>query len=135
MGDASRVPVAGYGTGRIKLDGHVVCMENSLHVPSLESSLFSTTKHARNGTGNTFLLSNSQMYLTFPNFSIEQPIPPNGDLRLNLEHLTENDWGIPSYVCNGEENDLEHLDNFGHRLFFLNKIFRGRAVTRAKQKE
>ena len=104
-------------------------------MPSLELSLFSTTKHARNGTGCAFLLLDSKIYLTFPQFSSTQPIPSNGDLRLDLEHLTENDWGIPTYVCNGEENDLEHLDNFGHCLYFLNKIFRGHAVTRAKRKE
>ena len=72
------------------------------------------------------------MHLTFPQFSIMQPIPNNGDLQLDLEHLTINDWGIPTYVCNGEENDLKHLDNFGHCLSFLNQIFRGRAVTRVK---
>ena len=134
MVDCTPVPVVGYGTARIKLDGHVSCLETSLHVPSLETSLFSTTKHGRNGTGHSFLLALSEIHLTFPTFSISCPIPQDGDLRLTLDDLTDEDWGIPEHICNGKENDASHLEDFGNRLYFLNQIFKGRAVTRAKKK-
>ena len=43
MGNGSKVPVAGYGVSRIEIDGRVIRLENSLHVLSLDSNLFSTT--------------------------------------------------------------------------------------------
>ena len=76
MGDGSKVPVAGYGVSRIKINGRVVRLENSLHVPSLDSDLLSTTRHGRNGKGCMFLLGDSQMHLTSPEFSVIRPIPP-----------------------------------------------------------
>ena len=36
MGDASKIPVAGYGTSRMKIDGNVTRLVNSLHVPELD---------------------------------------------------------------------------------------------------
>ena len=33
MGDASRIPVAGYGTSRMKIDGNITRLVNSLHAP------------------------------------------------------------------------------------------------------
>ena len=135
MGDCTPVPVVGYDTARIKLEGHVSCLENCLHVPSLETSLFSTTKHGRNGTGHSFLLALSEMHLTFPTFSVTCPIPEDGDLRLDLDDLTDNDWGIPEHICNGKENDASHLDDFRNRLYFLNQIFKGHTVTHLQRKE
>lgn len=49
MGDASKISVAGYGTSRIKLDGNVTQLVNSLHVPNLDCDLFSATKHGHVG--------------------------------------------------------------------------------------
>ena len=58
MGKGSELPVSGYGVSCIKLDGRVICLDNPLHVPSLDSNLFSTTRHRRNGKGCLFLLKN-----------------------------------------------------------------------------
>ena len=91
MGDCIPVPIVGYGTARIKLKGHVICLENCLHMPFLDTTLFSTTKHGRNGTRCSFLLGDSKIHLTFPTFSVTCPIPANGDLQLDLEDLTEDD--------------------------------------------
>ena len=46
MGDASRIHVAGYSTSQMKIDGNVRRIVNSLHVPLLDSDLFSVTKRA-----------------------------------------------------------------------------------------
>ena len=118
MGDCTPVPVVDHSTARIKLKGHVTCLENCLHVPSLIMSLFFTTKHGRNATGCSFLLVDSKMHLTFPTFSVTCPIPANGDLQLDLEDLTEDDWGIPTHIYNGKEDDASHLDDFGNVLYF-----------------
>ena len=45
MGDASRIPVHGYFTSRMKMNGNMTRIVNSLHVLSLDSDLFSLTKH------------------------------------------------------------------------------------------
>ena len=124
MGDGSEVPVAGYGVSRIKINGKVVRLENSLHVPTLDSDLLSTTRHACNGKGCTFLLGNSQMHLTFPEFSVISPIPADGDLRLDLEDLTEHDWNLPDFICNGVEEDVTgSLETLERRMKFLNHVF------------
>ena len=88
MGDASRVPVAGYGTSRMKLNGNVTRVLNSLHVPGLDTDLFSVTKHGRMALGHSFILEGGDMHLTFPKFSITQDIPLNGDLRVPLDPMT-----------------------------------------------
>ena len=38
MGDNSEIPVLGYDTSRVKINGHVVRLINSLHVPDLDVS-------------------------------------------------------------------------------------------------
>ena len=93
MGDGTPVPVQGYGTGRIKMDGKVQVLKKALHVPTLDCSLLSITRHGRSGKGCSFIIENGCMHLTFPNFSITTPIPSNGDLRLALEALSPDDWG------------------------------------------
>ena len=65
IGAASIISITGYGTGQIELNGHVVSLENCSDLPLLESSIFSSTKHGRNGKGCSFLLLDSNMYLTF----------------------------------------------------------------------
>ena len=54
MGDNSEIPVLGYGTSRVKMNGHNVRLINSLHVPDLDVDLFSCTRHGSNVKGNTF---------------------------------------------------------------------------------
>ena len=135
MGDGHESPVAGYGTSRMKIDGHVTRILNSLHVPGLDCDLFSTTRHGRNGKGCSFLLGDSKMHLTFPKFSITQDILEDGDLRIKLQDLDTEDWGIPNFVCDGIEETDEHFENFNTRMHFLNQIFKGRAVTRAQRKK
>ena len=62
MGDASKIPVAGHGTSRMKIAGNVTRLVNSLHVPELDCNLLSATKHGRMGKGFSFLLGDLKMY-------------------------------------------------------------------------
>ena len=101
MGDNFKIPVLGYGTSRVKINGHVVCLVNSLHVPDLDVGLFSCTRHGSNGKGNTFFLGEGEMHLKFPSFTITDDIPKNRDLKVPIEPLTEDDWGIPNFICDG----------------------------------
>ena len=135
MGDGSEIPVLGFGTSRMKIDGFVTRLVNSLHVPGLDCDLFSCTRHGRNGRGCSFILIDSQMHLSFPKFTITRDIPINGDLRLTLEPLNDNDWGIPNFICDGTELKDEHLDVFQTRLDMLNQVFKGRVMTRAQRKK
>ena len=77
MGDGTRVPVVGYGTARIKLNGRVQVLPKSLHVPGLDCSLLSITRHGQQ-KGRTFFTGDGNWHLTFPQFSIEAPLPDNG---------------------------------------------------------
>ena len=56
MGDGTRVPVVGYGTAHIKLNGKVQVLSKSLHVPGLDCSLLSITGNGRR-KGCTFFNS------------------------------------------------------------------------------
>ena len=92
MGDGERVPVRGYGTARIKVDGYVIILKNALHIPELESNLFSATRHGSNGDGCAFLITKGVMSLSFPDFTINQEVPLDGDLRIKLQPLNKTDW-------------------------------------------
>lgn len=93
MGDHSEIPVLGYSTSRVKING--------LHVPDLDVDLFSCTRHGSNGKGNTFFLGEEKMHLTFPQFTVTDDIPENGDLKVPIEPLSESDWAIPNSICDG----------------------------------
>ena len=80
LGDGTCIRVCGYGTTRIKIDGHIIVLENMLHVPNLESNLFSTTCHGSNDDGCSFLLAKGEMHLIFPTFTITRDISVDGDL-------------------------------------------------------
>ena len=41
------------------------------------------------------------MYLTFSKFTISDDIPMNGNLRIHLDPLTNDDWTIPNATCEG----------------------------------
>ena len=41
IGDNSEIPVLGFGASRVKINGHVVQLVNSLHVPDLDVDFFS----------------------------------------------------------------------------------------------
>ena len=135
MGDGTEIPVLGYGTSRMKVDGHISRLVNSLHVPELDCDLFSCTRHGRNGKGCSFLLEDSKMHLSFPKFHITRDIPEDGDLRLQLDVITAEEWGIPNFVCDGINDEDQHLDDFKTRMYFLNQIFKGRAMTRQQRKK
>ena len=45
MGDDKEVPIIGYSVSFIKVNGKVVCQVMSLHVPNLDTNLFSSTRH------------------------------------------------------------------------------------------
>ena len=91
MGDHSEIPVLGFSTSRLKINGHVVRLVNSLHVPDLDVDLFSCTRHGSNGKGNTFFLDDGKMHLTFPQFTVTDDIPTDGDLKVLIEPLSESD--------------------------------------------
>ena len=57
MGDGNDVKVEGCGTSRIKVDGKIIRLPGSLHVPDLDCDLFSTTRHGRIGEGHSFVQS------------------------------------------------------------------------------
>ena len=152
MSDNSEIPVLGYGTSRLlKINGHVVRLMNRLHVPYLDVDLFSYTRHGSNRKGNTFFLGDGKMNLTFHTFTLTDDIPKNEDLKVLIEPLIENDWGIPNFVCDGVPLQDEQLSNFTTRLSFLDSVlkgriagndhtltdqlFKGRIMTRAQQKE
>ena len=88
-----------------------------------------------NGQGCSFLLEAGKMHLTFPGFSISQKIPEDGDLRIQLDHLTDEDLGLPDFICDGVEgSDDSYLEDFNDRMKYLNHVFRGRVMTRAQRK-
>ena len=101
MGDHSEIPVLGYDTSRVKINGYVVRLVNTLHVPDLDVDLFSCTWHSSNGNGNTLFLGEGKIYLTFPQFTVTDDIPANGDLKVPIQPLTDDDWGIPNFVYDG----------------------------------
>ena len=101
MGDHSEIPVLGYSNSRVKINGHVVRLVDNLHVPDLDVDLFSCTRHGSNGKGNTFFLGEEKMHLTFPQFTVTDDIPENGDLKVPIEPLSESDWAIPNSICDG----------------------------------
>jgi hypothetical protein len=70
-------------------------------VPSLDCSLLSITRHGPSGKGCSFIIEDGSMHLTFPNFSITAPVPSNGDLRLDLEVLSLDDWGSLTSLMKG----------------------------------
>ena len=89
MGDNSEIPVLGYSTSRVKINGRVVRLVNSLHAPDLDVDLFSCTRHGSNGKGNRFFLGGGKIHLTFPSFTNTDDISKNGDLKVPIEPLTE----------------------------------------------
>ena len=101
MGDNLEILILGFGTAQMKIDGHVVCLVNKLHVPDLDFDLFSCIRHGANSKGNTFLLGEGKIHLTFLAFIVTDDIPANGDLKVQIQPLTKEDWGIPNFICDG----------------------------------
>ena len=134
MGDQIEIPVLGYGTLRMKIDGHVTGLIKNLHVPGLDCDLFSCNQHGRNSKGCSLFLDDSKMYLTFLKFIISYDIPVNGDLRIQLDFLTDEDWEIPNALGEGTPIHNQDLDHFGTRLDMVNEILRGRIMTRAQKR-
>lgn len=60
MGDGIHVPVLGYGTACIKLNGNVQVLPKSLHVPGLNCSLLLIICHGRR-KGCTFFTSDGKL--------------------------------------------------------------------------
>ena len=139
MGDGSEIPVLGYGTSRMKINGKVVRLTNSLHVPNLDCDLFSGTRHGRNGEGCSLLLAENQMHLTFPNFVFTQDIPRDNDLKIKSQPLSDADWALPPQMCDCGSIHNYQLDDFSERLDYLNEIFKnrhaGRVMTRAQRQK
>ena len=75
MGDTSRIPVHEYGTSQMIINDNVMRVINSLHVPGLDSDLFSVTKHRHMDHGHllslkveicTYCSRNFQSHNLFP---------------------------------------------------------------------
>ena len=139
MGNGMEIPIAGYGTSRAKINGNVVRLPLSLHVPDLDCDLLSATRHGRKGAGHTFLISDGKYVLTFPDFIVSNPIPVNDDLAIELEPMTEDDWDIPNHLCHGNTDCDVDLDDFEQRLNYIHHVFRARhssrVMTRAQQRQ
>ena len=73
------------------------------------------------------------MHLTFPQFTITDDIPADGDLKVKLEPLSEDDWAIPNSICDGLSLQEEQLENFGTRLAFLDNVLKGRIAGQDKK--
>ena len=129
MGDASCAAVAGYGLCPMIIDSNVTRVLNSLHVPDLDSNLFSVTKHGCMDYGHSFILEGGNMHLLFPEFSITQPIPENNNLRVSLQPMSADDWNIPSYILDRDNISNDYLNNYKNRINMLNGISKGKAVT------
>ena len=113
----------------MKIDGHVIRLVNSLHVPDLDVDLFSYTRYGSNGKGNTFFLGDKNMCLSFLAFTVTNDIPKNEDLKVSIQPLTEDDWGIHSFICDGVLIQDEQVNTFATRLFFLNNVLKGRIAS------
>ena len=66
------------------------------------------------------------MHLTFLAFTITDNIPKNGNLKVPIEPLIEDDWGIPNFICDGVQLQDEQLNIFATRLSFLNNVLKDR---------
>ena len=65
-----------------------------------------------------------------------RPIPEDGDLWIDLNNLTEHDWDLPDFICDGSEEDVNSgLETLEVRIKFLNHVFCGRNVTTRNQKK
>ena len=98
---------------------------NSLHVPDLDVDLFSCTRHGLNRKGNTLFLGDGKIHLTFPAFTVTDDIPKNKDLKVPIEPLTEDDWGLPNFIYDGITLQDEQLSNFDTILLFLDNVLKG----------
>ena len=133
MGDGSPTPVAGIGTARIKIQGKVIELPNALHIPGLNCNLMSITRHGLRGSGCSYLSAGGCIHLAFPGFTFSEAIPPNGDARLELEELTDRDADMLDFVGYCEIDSPLNTDH-GRRMF-LNRIHRGRIMTRSQTKQ
>ena len=75
MGDASRGAVVGYGTCRLKINGNVTRVLKCLHVPDLDSNLFSVTRHGRMDHGHSLFLKVETCIYLSQNFQSHNPFP------------------------------------------------------------
>ena len=39
------------------------------------------------------------MHLMFPAFIVTDNIPINSDLKVPIQPVTEDDWGLPNFIC------------------------------------
>lgn len=83
VGDGTETSMLGYEPFLMKTDGHVTRLLNSLHILGVD--------YGRNREGCSFFLGNSKMHLIFPKFTISDEILAHGDLRIQLETLTDED--------------------------------------------
>ena len=110
---------------RMKINGNVTRVIDSLHVPGLDSDLFSVTKHGCMDLGHSFILKGSNIHLSFPIFSITQTIPQNDDLRIALQPMCDDDWSIPNYILDGDNCSNDYLNSYKNRINMLNGIAKG----------
>ena len=73
------------------------------------------------------------MYLTLPTFTVEDDIPADGDLKVPIQPLTDDDWGIPNFVCDGVPLQDKQLTTFSTRLAFLDNVLKDRIVSQDRK--
>ena len=94
MGDGSEISVLGYGTIRMKINGKIFQITNSLHMFNLDCNLFSGTFYGCNVEGCSLLLAENQMHLTFLNFIFTQDIPRDNNFKIKTQPLCDVDWAL-----------------------------------------
>ena len=133
MSDGTRVPVNVYGTARIKLNRKFQVLPKFLHVPGLDYSLLSITRHGRRKRC-TFFTDDGNWLLTFPCLIIEASLPDNGGLQIEMKELTSEDWLCDDFTHGVNTHHIgtaDHLDIFARHLKALDQIYIGRVMTRA----
>ena len=111
----------------MKIDGHLTGLFKSLHVPDLDCDLVSCTRHGTSGEEYTYFLGNIKTHLIFPTFDITTDIPEDGDLPLLFKPLTDDNLGIPNFMCDRIPFQDNHLDSLETRLY-LNNVLKGHST-------
>ena len=61
------------------------------------------------------------MHLTFPHFTIDQPIPADGDLKVTLESMEKQDWHTQDFSCDGKIT-ADRISSAPDRINYLNPV-------------
>ena len=69
------------------------------------------------------------MHLTFPHFTIDQPIQADGDLKVNLDPMEKQDWYTQDFACDRKTPTVPPRPPIVSIILIT--VYSGRAMTRA----